>query len=244
MKREESPGDGLKDPAEAQRLNAVDKIRLVLGHRSCPRALREMPARLEGIARNTPVEAVLPPVTPFLEEILETVLSLLGEFEDACVTVNDWGTLYRVSQWKKGRKALLVLGALLNGQDSDPVIGLFCAPQPDKIVCEGDGAALLRWAPPPEELKRHWAEPSAFHLAGMLRDMGVDAVEAGLQALDIPEPADLTVRRLPWGVMSVKPCRGDCAKCGGGEIIRAGCRVFFDRNLLKWEYASAKDEKR
>ncbi len=225
-------------------MNAVGEKRLVLGHRSCPRALREMPARLEGIARNTPVEAVLPPVTPFLEETLETVLSLLEEFEDASVTVNDWGTLYRVSQWKKGRKALLILGALLNGQDSDPAIRLFLAPQQDKIVWEGDGAALLRWAPPPEELKRHWAEPSAFHLAGMLRDMGVDAVEAGLQALDIPEPADLPVRRLPWGVMSVKPCRGECAKCGGGEIIRGGCRVFFDRNLLIWEEASARNEKR
>ncbi|MBR4500674.1 MAG: hypothetical protein IKP22_02105 [Clostridia bacterium] len=220
-----------------------DKKRLVLGHRSCPRGLREMPAQLERIARNVPVEALIPPVTPFLEGTLETVLSLLGEFEDASVTVNDWGTLDRVSQWKKGRRARLVLGALLNGQDSDPMIRVFCAPQPDKCVWEGGNAVLLRWAPPPEELKRHWAEPSAFHLAGMLRDMGVDAVETGLQALELTEAAGLDVRRLDWGVMSVKPCRGDCAGCGGGEITRAGCRVFFDRNLLKWEYAAGADGK-
>ena len=248
MKREERPERGgrqgpEKETKEARRMDTEDRKRLVLGHRSCPRALKEMPAQLEMTARDIPVEAVLPPVTPSMEGTLETVLSLLAEFEDASVTVNDWGTLYRVSQWKKGCPARLVLGALLNGQDSDPVIRLFCVPQPDRLVRERDGAVLLRWAPPPEELKRHWAEPSVFHLAGMLRDMGVDAVEAGTQALDIPEAAGLPVRQLPWGVMSVKPCRGDCGECGGGEIIRAGCRVFYDRNLLIWEHAAGQGGK-
>ncbi len=214
--------------------------REVLGHRSCPGALREMPERMAGIPREVPVEAVLPPVTPGLEETLEKVLSLLEDFRDVRIIVNDWGTLVRVSLWKRGRAGgtTLVLGVLLAGQDSDPVIRLFLAPQPGRIVYAGKDTVLFRWAPPPETLKRHWAEPSAFHLSAMLTDMGVDEIETGLQAMELPvEDAGLPVSCLTCGVLSVQPCRGKCGDCGGREIIRAGCRVFFDRNLLLWEYA-------
>ena len=69
----------------------------------------------------------------------------------------------------------------------------------------------------------------------MLRSLGVTGVELGLQALEPPpELPGITVRSLDFAVVSVFPCCGDCAHCGGQTIKRAGKSIYSDRNLLIW----------
>ena len=211
--------------------------RKILGHPACPKALKEIREGLAETGTDTPVGLILPPVTASLEEQLETLLEAAGPFEDVEITVNDWGTLERVSEWKRGRAAgtKLILGILLSGQDSDPVLRLFCEPQQSRQIRNGQQAVTLRWVPPPESLRKHWGEPSAFHLADLLRSMGVDAVELGCQPLPPAEAyGALPARQVPYGLLSMRPCPGDCSLCGGKELVRAGCRAFFDRNLLIW----------
>lgn len=216
----------------------TEKDRLTLGHHACPKALRELPARLRGLEEKPPIRLTLPPVTPPLVPFLEETLAIAETFSDVETAANDWGTLARLSEWKKNRAPSfkLILGALLSGQDTDPVLRLFLEPQPDTMVHSGQETVALRWSPPPMPLTLHWATPSAFHWTALLTEMGVDKIELGLQPLPLPDLHDhLPVASYPFGVLSVRPCCGDCAACGGPDKRRAGCRLFFDRNLLLWE---------
>ena len=221
------------------------------GHSSCPRALSQA---LSGLARTDiaePVSVTVPPVTPAMEESLETLLAAARDFRFVRFIVNDWGTLRRVAEWKRERRfpAELIVGVLLAGQDSDPVIRSFPEPQPDRKVTVGGETLLLQWTPPPETLRRHWAEPSALHLWEFLRAMGADGIELGLQALEIPAGGDVPFLLRREGVLSVRPCRGECGKCeicekfGGKEVPRSGAVLRFDRNLLTWEDAGPETER-
>ena len=213
--------------------------RTLLGHPSCPKVMAAVPEQLLKIEKTRPVGLVLPPVTPSAETCLELILDEIRKFEDAEITANDWGTLSRTAEWKRQNhiKVTLIMGILLSGQESDPVIRQFTFPQKEQILKIGPKTVLVQWEKPPETLMNYWREPSAFHMTGFLRDMGVDAIELGLQPLPIKNGSiQMPVRSVPYGVMSVQPCGGDCTKCGGKDLIRAGCRLFFDRNLLKWEY--------
>ena len=219
-------------------MSGKEVSRILLGHPSCPREMRSLPEKLKTMESSRPVGLVFPPVTPALEDCLETVLEIVRPFEDVEITANDWGTLARTAEWKRGRtqRTGLILGMLLSGQESDPVIALFSEPQPDQAVLVGTKETLLRWVPPPAPLRRHWAEPSAFHLSELLRDMGVDEIELGLQPLSpMGNESGFPVRQTGFGLMSVKPCREDCAHCAGPEILRGGRRITFDRNLLRYE---------
>ncbi len=216
----------------------TETARIRLGHPACPGVMREMAGALQSLPHDKPLRLTLPPVTPALEQELDILLEILRMRRDVEISANDWGTLARLSAWKKtcAHPPRLILGILLSGQDSDPVIRTFLEPQPDNAVRAGQETVTLRWAPPPDSLIRHWAEPSAFHWAPLLKEMGVDGIELGLQPLPLPERvAPQPVECFPWGVISVKPCRGNCAACGGPDTVRAGCRLFFDRNLLLWE---------
>ena len=133
-------------------------------------------------------------------------------------------------------KAELTLGVLLSGQETDPVLTDLTHPQEGGVFWEPDGCVELRWSPPPEALQAHWRCPSALHQAGLLRSLGVTGVELGSQALEPPPKLPgLRVRRLDHAVVSVFPCRGDCAHCGGQMIQRAGKCLYSDRNLLLWK---------
>lgn len=211
--------------------------RLILGHPSCPQALRSLLGQLCGLPAGRPLRLVFPPVTPLLEPFLEEILQAAGAFTDLELIANDWGTLSRLSRWKKDRThpPRLILGVLISGQDTDPMLRSFLEPQPDRTVFSGEDIVLLRWAAPPETLIRHWSVPSAFHWTELLREMDVDAVELGLQPFPLPASEDaLPVVSFPAGVLSVLPCRGCCEQCGGKETIRAGVRLYYDRNLLLW----------
>lgn len=219
-------------------MNDSEKQRIMLGHPSCPKVMTEIPAQLAELGNQRPVGLILPPVQPGSANILEKILELLMEFQDIEITANDWGTLVRTGEWKRTNKGQtkLIMGLLLSGQESDPAIRYFIERQEDRILRIGGKAVLFQWEPPPEELRNHWSEPAAFHMTDMLRRIGVDEIELGLQPVPVSENGrHLPVRQFPYGLMSVRPCCADCEKCGGGEIKRAGCRVFFDRNLLIWE---------
>ena len=221
--------------------------RAILGHPSCPKAMLAIPERLREMEKTTPLRIILPPVTPGLEPCLDRILLLAAFYNNVEIIANDWGTLYRLAQWKRTcpHPTRLILGVLLSGQDTDPVLRSFTLPQPDRAVWAGEETVLLRWAPPPPSLSRHWSEPACFHLMPLLREMGVDAVELGLQPLPLP-PGDglLPIVPFPYGVLSVKPCRGKCASCAGPDIVRAGCRLFFDRNLLLWQPVGNRDKEK
>lgn len=212
--------------------------RTVMGHHSCPKALDDIQAQLAGTEKGKPVSVVLPPVKPAAEEKLEEILGLINGFEDAEIIVNDWGTLARTAERKRhnAMKATLITGILLSGQESDPAIRLFTDYQESRVLKIGQKAIEYEWVSPPETLVKHWGEPALFHMTEMLRSMGIDIIEIGLQPIPVTEGTNhLPVRMLPYGLMSVRPCCGKCEQCGGKEIRRAGCRVFFDRNMLIWE---------
>ena len=219
----------------------------ILGHPSCPKAMLAIPEQLRDMERTTPLRITLPPVTPGLEPCLDRILLLAVFHNDVEIIANDWGALFRLAQWKRTcpHPTRLILGVLLSGQDTDPVLRSFTLPQPDRAVWAGEETVLLRWAPPPPSLSRHWSEPACFHLMPLLREMGVDAVELGLQPLPLP-PGDglLPIVPFPYGVLSVKPCRGKCASCAGPDTVRAGCRLFFDRNLLLWQPVGNRDKEK
>lgn len=213
-------------------------MRTVLGHHSCPGSMDEIPAHLTKLEKGKPISLVLPPVKPAAEEQLEKILDILNDFQDAEITVNDWGTLARTAEWKRknAMNVKLIMGILLSGQESDPAIRLFTDYQEEQVLRVGRKAVVYQWEPPPETLVNHWSEPASFHMTEMLRSMGVDIIETGLQPIPVREDTDhLPVRQLSYGLMSVKPCCGECDQCGGKEIRRAGCRVYFDRNMLIWE---------
>ncbi|MBR6185873.1 MAG: hypothetical protein IKQ41_06375 [Clostridia bacterium] len=218
----------------------AEPMRIALGHPSCPGVLRGLAAQMRALKADQPLRLTLPPVTPTLDKDVDEILRIAQAFSDVEIAANDWGTLARLSEWKKTRapKLTLILGVLLSAQDTDPVLDTFLSPQPENAVRAGQEAVTLRWAPPPEALRQHWATPSAFHWTPLLREMGVDAVELGLQPLPLTD-ADgrMPIRAYPFGVLSVMPCRGNCALCGGPDAVRAGRRLFFDRNLLLWEEA-------
>ncbi len=207
-----------------------------------------IPERLGDMEKTMPLRIILPPVTPGLEPCLDRILLLAAFYNNNVeIIANDWGTLYRLAQWKRTcpHPTRLILGVLLSGQDTDPVLRCFTQPQPDRAVWAGEETVLLHWAPPPPTLTRHWSEPACFHLMSLLREMGVDAVELGLQPLPLP-PCDglLPIVHFPYGVLSVKPCRGQCASCGGPDSVRADCRLFFDRNLLLWQPVGNRDKEK
>ncbi len=215
-----------------------EKKRIVLGHPSCPKVMTEIPDQLAELGKYRPVGLILPPVQPGSMVFLENILGILREFKDIEITANDWGTLVRAGEWKRTNngQTKLIMGILLSGQESDPAIRYFINRQEDRILRIGGKAVLFQWEPPPEELWNHWSEPAAFHMTDMLRSIGVDEIELGLQPIPFSEDGrHLPVRQIPYGLMSVKPCHADCVKCGGRTIQRAGYRVFFDRNLLIWQ---------
>ena len=207
-----------------------------LGHHACPRALAEMTAALAQLPAGVPVRLTLPPVTPRLSDALAQLLEAAAGRSRVELVCNDWGTLARCGAWKRSHPGVqLTLGALLAEQDTDPMLAVFTQPQPDRIVRDGSAAVRLRWVPPPPALTAHWQTPSALHRTDILRTLGVDAVELCRQALepaaDIP---GLPVERLPYAILSVRPCCGDCAACGGKTVTRGGRRLYWDRNLLLW----------
>ena len=85
--------------------------------------------------------------------------------------------------------------------------------------------------------------------------MGADGIELGLQALEIPAGGDVPFLLRREGILSVRPCRGECGKCeisrkceicekfGGKEVPRSGAVLRFDRNLLTWEDAGPETER-
>ncbi len=211
----------------------------VLGHHGCPRALREIVETLPSFSdgQSSALRLVIPPLMPGLFADFEEILTRISQRERTELVLNDYGALYCAAARKRGGalKAELTLGVLLSGQETDPVLTDLTQPQDGGVFWESDGCVELRWSPPPEALQAHWRCPSALHQAGLLRSLGVTGVELGPQALEPPlELAGLRVRRLDSAVVSVFPCRGDCAHCGGQTVQRAGKRLYSDRNLLLW----------
>ena len=212
--------------------------RTVIGHPSCPRFITDIAKQAEKWGKDRPVGIVLPPVMPEAEQILEKILDRIRCFDDVEITANDWGTLAHLCDWKRkyALRTVLIMGILLSGQESDPAIRNFTDPQDEHVLWIGSRAVLFQWTPPMNTLVEYWSEPAAFHMTKLLSEMGVDAVEIGLQPVEIIDNSQhLPVRNVPYGLMSVRPCRGECSQCGGKEIIRAGHKVYFDRNMLKWE---------
>ena len=221
-------------------MNGNEPKKKTAGHPSCPKAISEIQHQMKMCSKDTPISLIFPPVTPEFERDLESILQEAEAFADVEMTANDWGTLSRTCKWKKERYpgARIIMGILLNTQESDPVIRLFTEPQADRTVMIGPKAVLMQWSPPAETLIRHWEEPSGFHMTALLRSMGVDEMETGLQPLKIDHETDhLPVRPVPYGVLTVRPCRGDCGKCSGKELLRAGIPVYFDRNLAVYREA-------
>ncbi len=209
-----------------------------LGHHACPRGLTESADAPELGDAQMPLRLVIPPVTPGLSDAMEALLARIGRRENVTLVLNDWGTLARCAARKReGRLcAALCLGALLNTQDTDPVLYAWTQPQPDRTVLDEHGVTCLRWAPPPETLTEHWRCPSALHLTPLLRSLGVEEAELCRQAIEPPlEMPGLRTHRLPYEILTVQPCGGDCAHCGGTELVRCGRRFRWDRNMLVGE---------
>ena len=206
---------------------------LTFGHHACPRALREL-AESAFPDSSRPLRLVIPPVTSEHSADLDALLERIGEREHTVLVLNDWGTLARCAKKKKSGSlaAALCLGALLSAQDTDPVLEMWTRPQPDHLVIEEQGIARLRWAPPPETLREHWRCPSAKHWAPLLDSLGVKEIELCRQAIG-PPPAlpGFRVTVLPFAILSVLPCRGDCAHCGGKEMTRCGVKLQWDRSM-------------
>ncbi len=207
----------------------------VLGHHSCPRSLKEMLSDPALSELGAPLRLVIPPVTPGLSERFALLLERIGTRTDVTLTLNDWGALAHCAARKReGRlAAVLCLGALLSGQDTDPVLETWTHPQPDHLVLREDGVVRLRWTPPPETLAAHWRCPSAVHMAPLLRSLAVEEVELCRQALEPPSGIPgFRISYLPYAILSVQPCGGDCARCGGPALRRCGKTLKWDRNML------------
>ena len=119
----------------------------VIGHPSCPGRFRRDADRTV-----FPPETVvmLPPVTPDLRPVLDTLLTRIRNRQDIELSVNDWGTLSVFADMKKrGELAcMLTAGVLLAGQDPDPVLLRLTRRQPDRIILDGNENCLLSWNPP------------------------------------------------------------------------------------------------
>ncbi len=216
-------------------MDARDKTPLTLGHHSCPRALRELSEAPETDRAARPLRLVIPPVTPELVGTLDALLDRISQRADVVLVLNDFGALSRCAARKKSGalSAALCLGALLSGQDTDPVLESWTCPQPDRVVADEDGFLRLRWAPPPETLMAHWRRPSAWHWAPLLRALGVEEIELCRQPLGPPlDLPGFRVTCLPYAILSVLPCGGDCARCGAKPMERCGKPLRWDRNLL------------
>ena len=216
-------------------MEQLRQMPLTLGHHACPRSLSELADAPELTDGSLPLRLRIPPVTPGLDDALNALLARIGNRKDVTLVLNDWGTLARCAARKREGKlsAALCLGALLNTQDTDPVLQSWTQPQPDHLVWEEGGVTRLRWAPPPETLRAHWRSPSALHWTPLLHSLGVEEVEQCRQAIE-PPPAlpGFRVRCLPYAILSVLPCGGDCARCGGKEMTRCGKALRWDRNML------------
>ena len=206
-----------------------------LGHHACPRSMKELSEAPELNDEAMPLRLVIPPVTPGRSDLLDDLLLRLAARENTTLVLNDWGTLaYCATQKKAGRlRAALCLGALLNAQDTDPVLQSWTQPQPDHLAAEARGIIRLRWTPPPETLTAHWRCPSALHWTPLLHALHVEEVELCRQAIEPPpEIPGFRVFRLPYAIVSVLPCGGDCSRCGGKALTRCGRPLRWDRNML------------
>jgi len=223
---------------------AIIPERTVLGHCSCPGLLLEA---AKAIPEEGPVTVMVPPVTPDLEQAVETLICRLKNRPDTELSLNDWGTLMYCSRMKEAGalRADLTAGVLLSGQDTDPLLSSFCTPQPAGFVDAGgeEGAPLLAvWEPPSKALTQHWRTPSIFALAGLLKQLGVSRIELSAQPFPLPEEGPgLPVTLIREAVVSIFPCRHACRTCGGPDIKRGHAMLHHERNML---FASLPEDKR
>ena len=205
----------------------------LIGHPACPARFMEA---VEHLPVAGPARVMVPPVTPAVEAAFSRLLHEVADRGEVELSLNDWGALYRCAQLKR-RGALrgsLTLGVLLAGQDTDPILAAFCRPQPQHPVMGDDGQALMaRWAPPPEDLLRHWRTPSAFEWIPLLRELGVTRLELSAQPLLLPEQGPgLPVTLIRPAIVSVAPCRGRCDDCRGPDMRRGSVVIRRWENLL------------
>ena len=207
----------------------------VTGHPSCPGRFRRDADRTV-----FPPETVvmLPPVTPDLRPVLDTLLTRIRNRQDIELSVNDWGTLSVFADMKKrGELAcMLTAGVLLAGQDTDPVLLRLTRRQPDRIILDGNENCLLSWNPPSQALLRHWSTPSVFTMKDVLMDWGVSRLELCAQPFPFPEETPfLPVRYICPAILSVIPCTGNCGHCAGMASCfreRYGIRLRVSANLV------------
>jgi hypothetical protein len=133
--------------------------RVYIGDEGCGRFLSspDFRARLRLLlASGVPVGIIAPVLTPDTEPLFKALLDELAEPLE--VVVNDVGAYRMVGNSIHSR----VLGRLLARQNTDPAIVQFLQPQAERQVLVEGEPALLRYAPPPDTLMRHFRTTPLF----------------------------------------------------------------------------------
>lgn len=225
------------------------------GHCSCPDRFRKsvkiLEERIFSGHQVFPCIVTVPPVIPSLEDDLKRLSDLIGDREDTELVLNDWGTLSHCAWMKKQGllKASLTAGVLLAGQDTDPLIGIFCEQQEEQTVIirgtyvpEESHRRVVRavWKEPTDCLQTHWKTPSILEILPLLKEMEIGRIELCAQPMPFPEhisDPDMAVTFIRESILSVIPCTGNCHYCRDvreciGNTMRGNQMVMGSANLI------------